>query len=164
MSKVTLETISQQVGEMMGLIIGLDKKIDGLETYIEKEISDLALMVQKEFKRQDDRFMEFKTYVEDGFESIDARLVSMDSKFESINARLESMDSKFESIDAKFVSIDARFEELKEYIDKENSDLATMIQNEFKNQNSRFDRIEGRLDNIEFRLDRLEKNSSLTTA
>ena len=53
------------------------------------------------------------------FDSIDARFDSMDARFESIDARFDSIDARFESIDARFQSVDAEFRSVRAEIKAE---------------------------------------------
>ncbi|MFD2574427.1 hypothetical protein ACFSUS_27580 [Spirosoma soli] len=54
----------------------------------------------------------------EGFNKIDGRLDSIDTRLDSIDARLDKSDARFDSIDARLDKSDARFDSIDARLDK----------------------------------------------
>ena len=63
------------------------------------------------------RFTEAREYVDQRFNSVDARFEQIEIRFDSIDARFEQTDRRFDSIDARFEQVDTRFNRLEARLD-----------------------------------------------
>ena len=75
------------------------------------------------------------------FDSMDARLDSMDGRFDSVDARLDSMDGRFDSMDARLDTMDGRLDSM---------------DGRFDSMDARLDSMDGRFDSMDARFDSVE--------